>query len=60
MHSPRRHLLPTLLCLSLLGSPALASDAELSRLIATFMEDTPMVSDLHSLTDEIGGRAAID
>jgi carboxypeptidase Q len=57
MYSPRRHLLPTLLCLSLLGSPALASNAELSRLIATFMEDTPMVSDLHSLTDEIGGRA---
>jgi carboxypeptidase Q len=57
MYSPRRHLLPTLLCLSLLGSPALASNAELSRLIATFMEDTPMVSDVQSLTDEIGGRA---
>lgn len=57
MYSPRHPLLPTLLCLLLLGSPALASNAELSRLIATFMEDTPMVSDLHSLTDEIGGRA---
>jgi carboxypeptidase Q len=57
MYSPRHPLLPTLLCLSLLGSPALASNAELSRLIATFMEDTPMVSDVQSLTDEIGGRA---
>jgi len=61
-HAP---LLAALLSLSLLGSPALAappgtetsSRAEVSRLLAAFLEDTPLVSDLQSLTDEIGGRA---
>jgi hypothetical protein len=57
MHPPRQYLLSALLCLSLLGSPALAADAEVSRLIASLLEDTPMVRDLQSLTDEIGGRA---
>jgi hypothetical protein len=61
------HLTP-LLCLSLLAAPAWAAppqatppqasaNSEASRLIATFLGDTPLVSDLRSLTDEIGGRA---
>ncbi len=56
--------LASLLCLSLLGSPTLAaapkagasSQAEASRLVATFLGDTPLWNDLQSLTDEIGGR----
>ena len=54
-----------LLCLLLLGAPALAAPVpgkpavspELSRLLASFLEETPLESDLESLTDEIGGRA---
>jgi carboxypeptidase Q len=49
----------------MLGAPALAAppatqpaeQTELSRLLAAFLEETPMTSDLQSLTDEIGGRA---
>lgn len=58
-------LLSALLCLSLLSSPVLAappaqeeaSRAEVSQLLASFLGDTPLVSDLQSLADEIGGRA---
>jgi hypothetical protein len=62
--SPHPALLtPILLSLTLLSSPARAAppqapaDSEASRLIATFLGDTPLLSDLRSLTDEIGGRA---
>ncbi len=65
-----RRLLSSLLSLSLLGSPALAAEssklaaktsdtsrAEAARLTAAFLGDTPLLSDLQSLTDEVGGRA---
>ncbi|WP_224244405.1 M20/M25/M40 family metallo-hydrolase [Hyalangium gracile] len=65
MRPVHRPLRSALLCLCLLGAPALAAppkteaaaSPELSRLLATFLGDTPMLSDLQSLTDEIGGRA---
>lgn len=65
MSSIHRSLRSALLCLSLLGAPALAAPTtvqpaekpELPRLLAAFLEETPMMSDLQSLTDEIGGRA---
>ncbi|MBN1207757.1 MAG: M20/M25/M40 family metallo-hydrolase [Myxococcaceae bacterium] len=65
LNSTRRALLPVLLCLSLLGSQALAAppasapppQSETSRLVATFLGETPLMSDLQSLVDEIGGRA---
>lgn len=53
-------LLPSLLLgLSLAGAPAAAPPppAEAERLVATFLGDTPLLRDLQSLTDEIGGRA---
>ncbi|ADO69102.1 M28 family peptidase [Stigmatella aurantiaca] len=37
------------------GKPSAQADAE--RLVATFLGDTPLLRDLQSLTDEIGGRA---
>ncbi|KFE69158.1 M20/M25/M40 family metallo-hydrolase [Hyalangium minutum] len=57
--------LSALLCLSFLSSPVLAappakedpSRADVSRLLASILGDTPLVSDLQSLSDEIGGRA---
>ena len=65
-----RRLLSSLLSLSLLGSPALgaepskpttkapdASQAEAARLVSAFLGDTPLMSDLQSLVDEVGGRA---
>ncbi|WP_224364741.1 M20/M25/M40 family metallo-hydrolase [Hyalangium versicolor] len=60
-----RSLRSFLLGLSLLGAPALAAPltappsepSGLPRLLAAFFEETPLVSDLQSLTDEIGGRA---
>lgn len=65
MNPARRTLSSALLCLSLAGSSVLAApprsaaapDSETSRLVATFLGDTPLLSDLQSLTDEIGGRA---
>ncbi|HEX8703605.1 MAG TPA: peptidase M28, partial [Myxococcaceae bacterium] len=64
MLSPHSALLTSLLLgLTLLASPARAAppqapaDNEASRLIATFLGNTPLLSDLQSLTDEIGGRA---
>jgi carboxypeptidase Q len=54
-------LLPSLLLgLSLAGAPAPvppAAPAEAERLVATFLGDTPLMRDLQSLTDGIGGRA---
>ncbi|WP_083682774.1 M20/M25/M40 family metallo-hydrolase [Archangium sp. Cb G35] len=65
-----RRLLSSLLSLSLLGSPALAAEpskpaakaseasrAEAARLVGAFLGDTPLLSDLQSLVDEVGGRA---
>jgi hypothetical protein len=65
LHLTRRVLLPSLLCLSLLGSQALADaptskpppQSDTSRLVATFLGETPLMGDLQSLVDEIGGRA---
>jgi carboxypeptidase Q len=37
--------------------PQAPANTEASRLIATFLGDTPLLNDLQSLTDEIGGRA---
>jgi hypothetical protein len=37
--------------------PLRAQDATVSRLVAALLEDTPLVQDLETLTDEIGGRA---
>ncbi|MDY7227350.1 M20/M25/M40 family metallo-hydrolase [Hyalangium rubrum] len=58
--SPLR--LSSLLCIALLAAPALAQSeaaapTEASRLVATFLGETPLLSDLQSLTDEVGGRA---
>ncbi|WP_257456310.1 M20/M25/M40 family metallo-hydrolase [Archangium lipolyticum] len=64
-----RRLASALLSLTLLGTPALAqapksaakgpdtSRAEASRLASAFLGDTPLLSDLQSLVDEVGGRA---
>ena len=65
-----RRLLSSLLSLSLLGSPALAAEpskpatkaseasrADAARLVSAFLGDTPLMSDLQSLVDEVGGRA---
>jgi carboxypeptidase Q len=65
-----RRLLSSLLSLSLLGAPALAAEpskpaakasdasrAEAARLVGAFLGDTPLLSDLQSLVDEVGGRA---
>ena len=37
--------------------PADAQDASAARLVAALLGDTPLVHDLETLTDEIGGRA---
>jgi hypothetical protein len=61
-------LSPALLCLTLFGcAPALAgapprkteaaSKAEAAQLVAALFGGTPLMSDLQSLTDEVGGRA---
>jgi carboxypeptidase Q len=61
--SPPALFTSILLGLTLLASPVRAAppqapaDSEASRLIATFLGETPLLSDLQSLTDEIGGRA---
>ncbi len=65
-----RRLLSSLLSLSLLGAPALAAEpskpaakapdasrAEAARLVSAFLGDTPLLNDLQSLVDEVGGRA---
>ncbi|HSP81443.1 MAG TPA: M20/M25/M40 family metallo-hydrolase, partial [Myxococcaceae bacterium] len=62
-----RRLASSLLALTLLGTPALAapprmkpadtSRAEAARLVSAFLQETPLWSDLQSLTDEVGGRA---
>ena len=52
-------LLPVLLCLAALAPPAASSDAgetDVQRLVAALLGPTPMASDLHELTDTIGGR----
>ncbi|MCP4200708.1 MAG: M28 family peptidase [bacterium] len=41
----------------LLAQPADSGDAELARLVAAMLAQTPMESDLRQLTREIGGRA---
>jgi carboxypeptidase Q len=62
----RSLLLSALLGLMSLGLPARAAPPathapagapETARLVATFLGDTPLMGDLQSLTDEIGGRA---
>ncbi len=50
-----RRLLALLMLGALAPRPALAGDAE--RLVAALMGPTPLIEDLRSLTDEIGGRA---
>ncbi|QRK14139.1 M20/M25/M40 family metallo-hydrolase [Archangium violaceum] len=63
-------MVSSLLSLSLLGSPALAAEsskaavksseatrAEAARLTSAFLGDTPLLRDLQSLVDEVGGRA---
>lgn len=63
-------LASALLSLSLLGAPALAAEpsktaaksaeasrAEAARLTSAFLGDTPLLTDLQSLVDEVGGRA---
>jgi hypothetical protein len=65
-----RRLATSLLSLSLLGTPALAqapkpsaakavetSRTEAARLVSAFLGDTPLMTDLQSLVDEVGGRA---
>jgi hypothetical protein len=64
-----RRLATSLLSLSLLGTPALAeapkpstkaqetSRAEAARLVSAFLGHTPLMTDLQSLVDEVGGRA---
>jgi carboxypeptidase Q len=37
-------------------SPALAADDDVGRLVAAMLGDTPVVNDLHELTDSIGAR----
>jgi len=38
-------------------SQTFAQEADVARLVAAMLGDTPMVSDLQQLTDEVGGRA---
>jgi hypothetical protein len=48
-------LLP-LIALALLAAPAVADD-DVDRLVGAMLGDTPVIADLRSLTDEVGGRA---
>lgn len=57
----RRPLTPivpgTLLLVLLASGPLHAQDDGARRLVGSLLEDTPLVQDLQTLTDEIGGRA---
>ena len=57
----RRSLPPivpgTLLLVLLASGPLHAQDDGARRLVGSLLEDTPLVQDLQTLTDEIGGRA---
>jgi hypothetical protein len=54
--SPFNFIITFVLWLGISASLA-AQDADVSRLVAAMLGDTPMVNDLQQLTDEIGGRA---
>lgn len=41
----------------ILALPSFAQDTDVYRLISAMLGDTPLATDLQSLTDEIGGRA---
>ena len=51
-------ILRSLLMIAALGAffPATAADDDVQRLVAAMLGDTPVVDDLHELTDTIGGR----
>jgi hypothetical protein len=40
-----------------ISAPLAAQDSDVARLVAAMLGDTPMISDLQQLTDEVGGRA---
>ena len=51
-----RLLLASTLLVLCAPQQALASDSGVDRLVAALLGDTPLIADLRSLTDEIGGR----
>jgi hypothetical protein len=53
---PSRARALALIALAAVALPAAADDAAVSRLVAALLGDTPMIEDLRSLTDEVGGR----
>lgn len=55
MSNVKRTLVATLVAFLWL-SPLSAADNDVDRLIAAMLGDTPMMNDLHELTDTIGGR----
>ena len=55
MSAIRLHFIATLVLVACLGS-ASAADNDVDRLIAAMLGDTPLMDDLHELTDTIGGR----
>ncbi len=46
-----------IMAFALLAGNSAAADDDVARLIATMLGDTPVIDDLHELTDTIGGRA---
>ncbi|MGH7527566.1 MAG: peptidase M28, partial [Gemmatimonadales bacterium] len=57
---PARIIRPLLLAgllATITGFPANAQSDAAARLVAALLGDTPLVSDLQTLTDQIGGRA---
>jgi carboxypeptidase Q len=56
MRVDRRAVAALLAVAALAGGAPGAGDEDVARLVAALLGDTPLVSDLRSLTDEVGGR----
>lgn len=56
MHLPRPRAAAAL-ALCLFGGRAGAQPGDVDRLVAALLSDTPLIRDLESLSDEVGGRA---